>query len=135
MVRRVNRAQTCDIIDRLRDAIPDLVMRTTFITGFPGETEADFLELQDFLAAAKFERCGVFAYSLEPNTPAAKLGGHLPEPEKQARLDSLMRVQQQVAFGFAESLVGSELPVIIDGVDPEFGRALPRAHLRRQPRH
>ena len=120
MVRRVNRAQTCDIIDRLRDAIPDLVMRTTFITGFPGETEADFLELQDFLAAAKFERCGVFAYSLEPNTPAAKLGGHLPEPEKQARLDSLMRVQQAVAFGFAESLVGSELPVIIDGVDPEF---------------
>jgi len=120
MVRRVDRAQTEALLGRLRKAIPNLAIRTTFITGFPGETDADFEELRAFLTDAKFERCGVFPYSLEPDTPAAKLDGHIPEEVKLARRDALMEVQQQVAFAWAASQVGRELEAIIDGPDPEF---------------
>jgi ribosomal protein S12 methylthiotransferase len=76
--------------------------------------------LRAFLTEAKFERCGVFPYSLEPDTPAAKLDGHVPEDVKLARRDALMAVQQQVAFDWAAGRVGRELDAIIDGPDPEF---------------
>lgn len=120
MVRRVDRAKTVDLLGRLRDTIPELALRTTFITGFPGESDADFEELKAFLTEARFERCGVFPYSLEPGTPAAKLGGHLPEDVKLARRDALMEVQQGIAFDWAADQVGEEMPVIVDGSDPEF---------------
>ena len=120
MVRRVDRDQTEALLGRLRTAIPNLAIRTTFITGFPGETDAEFEELRAFLTDAKFERCGVFPYSLEPDTPAAKLDGHVPEDVKLARRDALMEVQQQVAFAWAAAQVGAELEAIIDGPDPEF---------------
>ncbi len=120
MVRRVDREQTEALLTRLRKAVPNLALRTTFIVGFPGETDAEFEELRAFVAAAKFERCGVFPYSLEPDTPAAKLDGHLPEDVKLARRDALMEVQQRVAFAWAAGQVGKELEAIIDGPDPEF---------------
>ena len=120
MVRRVDRAATESLLHRLRDKWPDLAIRTTFITGFPGETEAEFEELKQFVADFKFERVGVFPYSLEPGTPAEKLDGHMPEDVKQARVAAIMEVQQQVAFGWAEAQVGKEHPVLIDGPDPEF---------------
>jgi ribosomal protein S12 methylthiotransferase len=120
MIRRVDRRQTEALLGRLRKAVPNLAIRTTFITGFPGETDAEFEELKAFLAEAKFERCGVFPYSLEPDTPAAKLDGHLPEEVKLARRDALMEVQQRVAFAWAAGQVGRELEAIIDGPDPEF---------------
>ncbi|MGL6076040.1 MAG: 30S ribosomal protein S12 methylthiotransferase RimO [Fimbriiglobus sp.] len=120
MVRRVDRAKTVDLLGKLREKIPSLAMRTTFISGFPGETDAEHEELKAFLEEARFERCGVFPYSFEPNTPAAKLEGHLPEEVKAARRDELMAVQQEIAFEFAESQVGEEMPVIIDGPDPEM---------------
>jgi ribosomal protein S12 methylthiotransferase len=115
MQRRVNRAQTVDLIEKLRARIPNLVLRTTFITGFPGETDAQFEELRQFVADMRFERMGVFTYSLEPDTPAARLDGHLPEEIKQARRDELMALQQEIAFEFGDSLVGYELDVLIDG--------------------
>ena len=120
MIRRVDRAATESLLHRLRDKWPDLAIRTTFITGFPGETEAEFEELKQFVADFKFERLGVFPYSLEPGTPAEKLDGHMPEAVKQARVAAIMEVQQQVAFGWAEAQVGKEHPVLIDGPDPEF---------------
>ncbi len=120
MVRRVDREQTEALLTRLRKAVPNLALRTTFIVGFPGETDAEFEELRAFVAAAKFERCGVFPYSLEPDTPAAKLDGHLPEGVKLARRDALMEVQQRVAFAWAAGQVGREVEAIIDGPDPEF---------------
>src|SRR5205085_3678938 len=112
-----------------RQAIPNLTMRTTFIVGFPGETEAEFEELVAFVRSAKFERVGVFPYSYEPDTPATRLDGHLPEEVKTARRDRLMEVQQEVAFAWSGEQIGRELEVIIDGPDPEVpGHALGRSY-------
>jgi ribosomal protein S12 methylthiotransferase len=129
MQRRVNRAETEDLLSRLRQAIPDLTLRTTFIVGFPGETEAEFEELCDFVRASCFERVGVFPYSLEPGTPAARLPDHLPEEVKERRRDRLMAIQQELAFAWTRGQVGRELEVIVDGPDPEVpGHMLARGH-------
>jgi ribosomal protein S12 methylthiotransferase len=114
MQRRVARGPTEELLGKLRDRIPGLVLRTTFITGFPGETEPQFEELVAFTKRWRFERVGVFTYSLEPDTPAARLDGHLPEAEKTARRDALMRVQQPIAHDHARRQVGRTLDVIID---------------------
>lgn len=114
MQRRVNGAQTRELVNKLRDRIPNLVLRTTFVVGFPGETDEQFEELKDFVAETKFQRMGAFTYSLEPGTPAVKLDGHLPEEVKVARRDELMELQQEIAFEFTDSLVGYELDVMID---------------------
>ena len=119
MNRRHTRAETEAIIARLRDSVPDLVLRTTFIVGFPGETEAEFEDLLAYVASARFERLGVFPYSLEPDTPAARLPGHLPDEVKLERRDRIMAAQQPIAFGFNEALVGQKLDVLIDGPAPD----------------
>jgi len=119
MQRKVNRAETEELLGKLRAAIPGLVLRTTFIVGFPGETEAEFAELLDFAQEQRFERLGVFPYSLEPGTPAARLPEHLPEPVKLERRNRLMEAQQQIAFAWNQDLIGRELEVLIDGPDPE----------------
>jgi ribosomal protein S12 methylthiotransferase len=129
MQRRVNRRATEDLLGRLRSAIPGLVLRTTFIVGFPGETEAEFEELCDFVRTAGFERAGVFPYSFEPGTPSARLDGHLPEEVKQERRDRLMEIQQEVAFRWGAAQVGKELEVIVDGPDAELpNHVLARGH-------
>ena len=114
MQRRVNRDRTFELVEKLRDRIENLVLRTTFIVGFPGETDAQFEELQQFVRDARFERMGVFTYSPEPGTPAMKLTGHLPDDVKQQRRDALMETQQEIAFEFADSLIGYELDCLID---------------------
>ncbi len=118
MNRRHTRAETVEIIRRLRDVMPGLVLRTTFIVGFPGETDEEFEELLDFVKETKFERLGVFPYSFEPDTPAAKLPGHLPDDIKAHRRDRVMEAQQAIAFDFNASLVGKTLDVLIDGPAP-----------------
>lgn len=115
MQRRVNRSKTIELIDKLRTSIPNLALRTTFIVGFPGETDAHFDELKDFVRQAEFPRMGVFTYSLEPGTPAERLKDHLPEEIKNSRRDELMALQQDIAFRFGDSLVGYELDAIVDG--------------------
>jgi ribosomal protein S12 methylthiotransferase len=120
MQRRVNRERTVELVGKLRESIPNLVLRTTFIVGFPGETDQQFEELKEFVAETRFERMGVFTYSPEPGTPAMKLEGHLPEEVKQSRRSELMELQQEIAFEFADSLVGYELDCLIDDqVDDE----------------
>lgn len=114
MQRRVNRERTVTLVEKLRAAIPNLALRTTFVVGFPGETDKQFNELKQFVAETRFERMGVFTYSLEPGTPAVKLDGHMPEEVKQQRYEELMAVQQENAFAFGDSLVGYELDVLID---------------------
>jgi ribosomal protein S12 methylthiotransferase len=120
MQRRVTRDSTVTLLGRLRQAMPNLTLRTTFIVGFPGETEAEFEELAAFVRETKFERCGVFPYSLEPGTPAERLPGHLPDEVKNERRDRLMAIQQEVAFAWSRGQVGREIDVIVDGPDPEF---------------
>jgi len=115
MQRRVNRRQTEELLGKLRRQIPNLVLRTTFIVGFPGETQEQFEELKEFVRSTRFERMGVFPYSLEPGTPAVKLDGHLPDEVREARRDELMELQQQIAFEHGQSLVGYELDVMLDG--------------------
>jgi ribosomal protein S12 methylthiotransferase len=119
MQRRVDRAGTEELLERLRSRIPGLALRTTFIVGFPGETEAEFEELLAFARAQRFERVGVFPYSLEPGTPAARLPDHLPEEVKLERRDRLMEAQQEVAFSWSRRQVGRELNVLVDGPDLE----------------
>jgi ribosomal protein S12 methylthiotransferase len=114
MARRVTRQQTEEMLAKLRARIPNLAIRTTFITGFPGETEEQFAELSDFIRAQRFERMGVFTYSFESDTPAANLPEHLPEDVKESRRGRLMAVQQEVAFDWTAAQVGKRIEVIID---------------------
>jgi ribosomal protein S12 methylthiotransferase len=114
MQRRVNRAETESLLATLRRRIANLVLRTTFITGFPGETDEQFEELLSFTREQRFERLGVFTYSLESDTPAARLPGHLPEEVKNARRDALMGAQQEIAFAWNQSQIGRRLDVLID---------------------
>jgi ribosomal protein S12 methylthiotransferase len=118
MNRRHTRAETEAIVARLRGTMPGLVLRTTMIVGFPGETEAEFEELLAYVEATRFERLGVFVYSLEPDTPAARLPGHLPDEVKEARRERVMAVQQPIAEAFNRTIVGRTLDVLIDGPAP-----------------
>ncbi|MCA9194234.1 MAG: 30S ribosomal protein S12 methylthiotransferase RimO [Planctomycetales bacterium] len=114
MSRRVTPESTRELVHKLRDNIPGLVLRTTFITGFPGETEQQFEELVSFVREAKFERLGAFTYSLEPDTPAAKLPGQIADEKKAQRRERLMEVQQTIAFQWCQRQVGRSLDVILD---------------------
>lgn len=121
MQRRVRRAETEELLGKLREQLPGVTMRTTFITGFPGETDEEFQELAEFIAAEKFERLGVFTYSLEPDTPAARLPNHLPEDVKAERRDALMEIQQQVAFAWGDAEIGKQREVLMDGPAEDQG--------------
>ena len=115
MSRRVTRGKTEAMIDLLRDRMPDLTLRTTFITGFPGETEAEFAELAEFVEAQKFDHMGVFVYSYEESTPSSKLPDHVPDDVKNERRERLMAVQQHVAFERNQARIGRQMDVLIDG--------------------
>ena len=123
-------AHTLALLDRLRDRVPGLALRTTFICGFPGETEEQHRELVDFCAAFKFERMGAFAYSEEDGTPAASLPGQVDPDVRAARRDELVSQQQGVGAALAEGLVGREVDVLVDGYD-EDGQARGRRGARR----
>ncbi len=118
MRRRVNRAETMDILTRLRKGIPGLVLRTTFITGFPGESEKQFAELVDFVKKEKFERLGAFSFCEEENTPAIELDGVLPKEIRNCRRDQLLAIQQPIAFKWNKSQLGRRHEVIIDSHIP-----------------
>ncbi len=119
MSRRVNRPDTEQLIRNMRKTIPNLVLRTTFITGFPGETEEQFQLMCDFVREQKFERMGVFTYSFEPDTPSAKLPDHIDAETAERRRGELMQIQQEIAFEYNRNLVGQTIDVIIDGPHPE----------------
>lgn len=115
MGRKTTRADLEQIIADLRKAIPDICLRTTLITGFPGETEADHEELLSFIDACEFDRLGVFTYSQEEDTPAARMPDQIPEDVKKDRQAELMELQQEIAFDKAEAMTGRELEVMIEG--------------------
>jgi ribosomal protein S12 methylthiotransferase len=129
MQRRVRRQEIEELLGKLRAALPALTLRTTFIVGFPGETDAEVDELADFMQTMRFERLGVFPYSFEPGTPATKLEGHLPEDVKSTRRDRLMQLQQEIALAWSAGQVGKTIEAIVDGPDPEVpGHVLARGH-------
>ncbi|MBR3772162.1 MAG: 30S ribosomal protein S12 methylthiotransferase RimO [Clostridium sp.] len=119
MGRRTNKQELIDIVTKLRKNIPDITLRTTLITGFPGETEEEHEELIEFIDTLEFDRLGVFTYSPEENTPAALLPDHLPEEVKERRRDELMEVQQEIAFEKAQNAISTKLKVLIEGKLPE----------------
>lgn len=119
MARRVDRAGTEALVARMRERIPGLVLRTTFITGFPGETDAQFRTLAEFVRQFRFERMGVFTYSFEPDTPSAKLPDQIPADVAEARREDLMAVQQEIMFDFHAARVGRQEDVILDMPHPE----------------
>ena len=114
MNRRVSRQETERLLDRLRTRIDRLVLRTTMITGFPGETDEQFEELLGFVTQRRFERLGVFVYSREPGTPSDRMRGHLPIRVSESRRDRVLAAQQEIAFAWNESQIGRRLEVLID---------------------
>ena len=107
-----------DAIRRLRDAVPDITLRSTAIVGFPGETEEDFAALCAFLKEARFDRFGAFTYSPEEDTPAAEMDGQIDEQVKQDRYDVLMQTQAEISLSLLERKVGKEITVLYEGFDP-----------------
>ena len=114
MSRRVTRESTIEMVSMMRQTIPELVLRTTMITGFPGETDEQFEELVEFVDEMHFERLGVFTYSVESDTPASRLDEHLPERIKKERRKRLMEVQQKNAFEWCAKQQGKRLEVLLD---------------------
>lgn len=119
MGRRTSKAEIINLINKLRSNIPDIAIRTSLITGFPGETKEEHEELIEFIKEVKFERLGVFMYSEEEDTPAASFEGLIDEETKQLRYNELMEVQQQIAYEKAKDQEGKILEVIIEGEIPE----------------
>ena len=115
MGRRTTRKELTEKIQKLREEIPDIVLRTTLITGFPGETEEDHETLMEFVDEMEFDRLGVFTYSAEEDTPAASMEGQIPEKVKEERRDALMELQQEVSYDKGTERIGQELLVMIEG--------------------
>ncbi|MBR5614359.1 MAG: 30S ribosomal protein S12 methylthiotransferase RimO [Clostridia bacterium] len=117
MGRKTNKQQICSLIEKLRKRIPDVILRTSLIAGFPGETEEQFDELREFVTNAEFDRLGVFAYSQEEGTPAARLSGQLDEEEKLARQEMIMVDQSAVSEELNQKKVGKTFEVLTEGYD------------------
>lgn len=123
MNRHGSAAHIREITDYIRKAAPDFILRTTVMLGFPGETERDFDELMEFMRTHPFDRVGAFTYSAEDNTPAAEMDCQIPEEVKEARLDALMRMQQQISLESNRKRVGSRCEVLIERIEGNIAYA------------
>ena len=120
MRRGVDKEQTINFVTNARNRVPGIAFRTTFIVGFPGETEEQFKELCDFVKEMKFERAGVFAYSPEEGTPAYEMDDDVPEEVKQERVDTIMAIQQNISLETNEKRVGAVEKVLIDRIEGDY---------------
>lgn len=127
MNRKGNKEELVELIAKIREKVPGIVLRTTFIAGFPTETEEEFAELENFAKEVRFERVGCFAYSQEENTPAAKLEPQIPEDVKERRAEIIMENQQEIMEEFCQTLDGKTIEVLVEGYDQYaecfFGRS------------
>lgn len=127
MNRKGNKEKLVELIAKIREKVPGIVLRTTFIAGFPTETEEEFAELENFAKEVRFERVGCFAYSQEENTPAAKLEPQIPEDVKERRAEIIMENQQEIMEEFCQKLDGKTIEVLVEGYDQYaecfFGRS------------
>ncbi len=137
ILRRMRRGKggesTWELVRRLRASVPGLVLRTTFITGLPGETQADFEELCEFVREIRFERMGVFTYSVEEDTPAGTMPAQVPAELAAERRDILMAIQRDISREQQEALVGTTLEVLVDGVSEESELLLQGRHKGQAP--
>lgn len=115
MGRRTTKEELIRIVENLRKEIPDIILRTTLITGFPGETQEEHEELMEFIDTMEFDRLGVFTYSAEEDTPAARMPDQIEEEEKQRRQAELMELQQEISIDKGNSRIGSEVEVMVEG--------------------
>ena len=129
MNRKTRREELKEKIALLRREIPDICLRTTLITGFPGETEEDFQDVLSFISEERFDRLGVFPYSQEEGTPAASMENQITESVKNKRLSRIMELQQEIAFQKAEEQRGRILKALITGYDEEEGRVILRSYM------
>lgn len=133
MRRRDKLSETKKLLKKLRERIPDIVIRTTFIVGFPGETEEDFAILKEFVTEQKFENAGVFQYSQEENTVAATLPEQIPEETKQERYDELMAIQAGISEDVHRSMEDRELEVVVEGYEAEEENLVAARSYREAP--
>jgi len=133
MNRRVDHAAIRELLTRIRTRIPEMTLRTSFIVGFPGETEEQFGQLLAFVQEGHFERVGVFRYSREEGTPAATLSAQVPERVKKSRLQKLMKAQARVSFNKNRALIGRIEPVLVEGVSEESELLLRGRSVRQAP--
>jgi ribosomal protein S12 methylthiotransferase len=115
MRRETSQQYIVDLLKKIRAGIPGIALRTTFIVGFPGETEEYFQSLLEFIRATKFERLGVFSYSQEEGTRAGQMAGQIPDKVKQKRRQLAMAAQHEIAIQVSESFVGREIKVLVEG--------------------
>ncbi|MCD8021376.1 MAG: 30S ribosomal protein S12 methylthiotransferase RimO [Clostridiales bacterium] len=115
MGRKTTHDELVHLVNKLRENIPDIILRTTLITGFPGETEEEFEQMLAFVETMRFDRLGVFTYSLEEGTKAAEMDGQIPEDIKESRRDRIMELQQEISAGAASRMVGKRMSVLIEG--------------------
>lgn len=137
MLRRMRRGKggesTKDLLRKLRSTVPGLVLRTTFITGLPGETEDDFKELCDLVEEIRFERMGVFTFSPEEDTPAATMEGQVPAEIAKARQETLMEIQRAISREQHEAMIGERIKVLVQGVSSETELLLEGRHKGQAP--
>ena len=121
MNRRTSEADLRKLVSDLREKIPDIVLRTTLISGFPGETEEDHQVLKEFVREMKFDRLGVFTYSREEDTPAAKMKNQVPQRRKGKRRREIMQIQQKISLARGKAKIGKTMEAVIEGELPEEG--------------
>ncbi|MBD5636517.1 MAG: radical SAM protein, partial [Clostridia bacterium] len=130
MGRRGTREEYGELFETLRKEIPEIALRTTFITGFPSETEEEHKALIEFIKEQKFENAGIFAYSREPETPAYKMKGQIPASVKKRRQRELYEAQREVSQNFLKSFLDKTIPVVCDGVNDEGTGFVGRAYFQ-----
>lgn len=128
MNRKGTRAEYLRLIEKLRTAVPGIAIRSTFIAGFPSETEEESAALESFLREAKLTNCGFFAYSREPETPAYRMDGQIPARTKEKRVRRLYAAQEKISKEFLRAKLGSKIEVLCDGIDYEKGMFVGRAY-------
>ena len=129
MNRKSNSVSIENTINKIREEIPNVILRTTFIVGFPGETEEDFFELYEFVNRAKFEKLGAFKYSKEDGTPAARLKEQVHYKTKQVRYDRIMGLQKQIAKIKLEEKIGNTYEALVDSIEENGKLIIARSYM------
>ena len=120
MRRGTTKQKTIDLVNQIRDKVPDIALRTTLIAGYPGETEKDFEEMKEWVSQSRFDRLGIFTYSHEENTHAHLLNDDVPDEVKQERAEAVMELQQGISYELNQKKIGKKFKVLVDKKEGEY---------------